>query len=89
MKTEKNARKKAIKARKDQSDDEEDIELMIAKFKKMDEEKVAISEEPSNNPSPRLHGSLIVNPLKETEVILFGGEFYNGDSIYLYNDLYK
>ncbi|CAD6263288.1 unnamed protein product [Miscanthus lutarioriparius] len=29
-------------------------------------------------PSPRSNCSLTINPLKETELILYGGEFYNG-----------
>ncbi|PNX63695.1 kelch domain-containing protein 4, partial [Trifolium pratense] len=32
-------------------------------------------------PSPRSNCSLTVNPLKETELILYGGEFYNGNKI--------
>lgn len=75
--------------RRDQSDDEEDIELMIAKFKKMDDDKVLVTEESCSNPSPRLHATFIVNPLKENEIIMFGGEFYNGEVMHLYNDLYK
>ncbi|KAL1823593.1 hypothetical protein ACET3Z_010371 [Daucus carota] len=32
---------------------------------------------------------LCINPLKETELILYGGEFYNGNKTYVYGDLYR
>lgn len=28
-----------------------------------------------------LHVQLTVNPLKETELVLYGGEFYNGNKV--------
>ncbi|TYJ98476.1 kelch domain-containing protein 4 [Cucumis melo var. makuwa] len=40
-------------------------------------------------PSPRSNCSLTINPLKETELILYGGEFYNGTKTYVYGDLYR
>eukprot|EP01114_Cavostelium_apophysatum_P014170 TRINITY_DN3605_c0_g1_i1.p1 TRINITY_DN3605_c0_g1~~TRINITY_DN3605_c0_g1_i1.p1 ORF type:complete len:710 (-),score=276.59 TRINITY_DN3605_c0_g1_i1:42-2171(-) len=90
LKTEKNAKKKMQKLRKNgDDDDEEDIEKMIAKFKALDAAQVAVTEEPSENPSPRAHSTFIVNPLKENEMILFGGEFYNGDLTFVYNDLFR
>ncbi|TQD79022.1 hypothetical protein C1H46_035408 [Malus baccata] len=39
-------------------------------------------------PSPRSNCTLSINPLKETELILFGGEFYNGNKTFVYGDLY-
>nr|CAB3487432.1 unnamed protein product [Digitaria exilis] len=32
---------------------------------------------------------LTINPLKETELILYGGEFYNGSKTFVYGDLYR
>lgn len=40
-------------------------------------------------PSPRSNGSLTINPLKDTELILYGGEFYNGSKTFVYGDLYR
>ncbi|KAG5537107.1 hypothetical protein RHGRI_024521 [Rhododendron griersonianum] len=40
-------------------------------------------------PSPRSNCSLNINPLKETELILYGGEFYNGSKTFVYGDLYR
>lgn len=40
-------------------------------------------------PSPRSNCSLTMNPLKDTELILYGGEFYNGSKTFVYGDLYR
>ncbi|KAH0975375.1 hypothetical protein GBA52_017274 [Prunus armeniaca] len=40
-------------------------------------------------PSPRSNCTLNINPLKETELILYGGEFYNGNKTFVYGDLYR
>ncbi|MED6111165.1 hypothetical protein PIB30_049921 [Stylosanthes scabra] len=32
---------------------------------------------------------LVVNPLKETELVLYGGEFYNGNKTFVYGDLFR
>ncbi|CAK7336621.1 unnamed protein product, partial [Dovyalis caffra] len=40
-------------------------------------------------PSPRSNSTLNINPLKDTELILYGGEFYNGSKTFVYGDLYR
>jgi hypothetical protein len=30
-----------------------------------------------------------VNPLRESELIFYGGEYYNGDKTFVYGDLYR
>ncbi|OWM65470.1 hypothetical protein CDL15_Pgr009060 [Punica granatum] len=40
-------------------------------------------------PSPRSNCTLNINPQKETELILYGGEFYNGNKTFVYGDLYR
>ncbi|CAI5950932.1 unnamed protein product [Closterium sp. NIES-65] len=47
---------------------------------------------PSHLSRPLNHSpawQMVVNPLKDTELIIFGGEFYNGDKTYVYGDLYR
>ncbi|PRP84219.1 putative kelch repeat protein [Planoprotostelium fungivorum] len=86
LKTEKNARKKALKG----NDGEEDIEKMIEKFKQKIDAKVAVTEELLEGPpGPRTHCTLVANPSKDNELILFGGEFFDGDETLVYNDLYR
>ncbi|XP_065873843.1 uncharacterized protein [Euphorbia lathyris] len=37
-----------------------------------------------------LHDPILnINPLKDTELVLYGGEFYNGNKTFVYGDLYR
>jgi hypothetical protein len=47
-----------------------------------------VVEEIVPRPSPRANASFLANPLKDNELILFGGEFFNGKISEVYNDLF-
>nr|XP_022920971.1 kelch domain-containing protein 4-like [Onthophagus taurus] len=66
---------------------EEDIETILAQLEKEEKARLKVTETLVEPPSRRLNFSLVAHPLKE-ELILFGGEFYNGQKTFLYNDLY-
>ncbi|XP_056908327.1 kelch domain-containing protein 4 [Takifugu flavidus] len=87
----KGAEKTAAKMEKKVSNrskrEEEDLEALIAQFQTLDAKKTQVIEIPCPPPSPRLNASLCAHPEKD-ELILFGGEFFNGQKDYLYNDLY-
>ncbi|KAL6538540.1 hypothetical protein OROGR_012528 [Orobanche gracilis] len=53
------------------------------------EEEGSHVEDDVPSPSPRSNCSLIINPLKETELVLYGGEFYNGNMTFVNGDLYR
>uniref|UniRef100_A0A493T611 Kelch domain containing 4 n=1 Tax=Anas platyrhynchos platyrhynchos TaxID=8840 RepID=A0A493T611_ANAPP len=76
-------RKVSRRARKE----EEDLEALIAEFQNLDAKKTQVIETACPPPSPRLNGSLSAHPEKD-ELILFGGEYFNGQKTYLYNELY-
>ncbi|RXN13535.1 kelch domain-containing 4 [Labeo rohita] len=57
--------------------EEEDLEALIAEFQSLDAKKTQVVETPCPSPSPRLNASLCAHPEKD-ELILFGGEFFNG-----------
>ncbi|KAH7046148.1 galactose oxidase [Linnemannia elongata] len=87
-------RKQSKKQKKDKArnmeEQEEDIETILANFKKEQEEKVKIIEEVwSGPPSRRANATLTANPLNVNELIFFGGEFYDGARCAFYNDLYR
>ncbi|XP_026974826.1 kelch domain-containing protein 4 isoform X5 [Sagmatias obliquidens] len=81
----------------------EDLEALIAHFQALDARKTRIVETPCSPPSPRKNGSeaaqlhcrgetrlnasLSAHPEKE-ELILFGGEYFNGQKTFVYNELY-
>ncbi|KAJ0709258.1 putative kelch-type beta propeller [Helianthus annuus] len=69
---------------------EDDIDAILLSIQKEEAKKKEIHvEENAPRPSPRSNCSLNINPLKETEMILYGGEFYNGTKTYVYGDLYR
>lgn len=70
--------------------EEDDIDAILAQIKKEEAKKVAVHvDENVPAPSPRCNGSMTVNPLKDTELIFYGGEYYNGDKTFVYGDLYR
>lgn len=69
---------------------EDDIDAILINIQKEDaKKKEIIVEDNAPRPSPRSNCSLHINPLKETELILYGGEFYNGQKTFVYGDLYR
>ncbi|XP_036780095.2 kelch domain-containing protein 4 isoform X1 [Manis pentadactyla] len=84
---EKTAAKMERKVSKRSRKEEEDLEALIAHFQTLDARKTQIVETPCSPPSPRLNASLSAHPEKD-ELILFGGEYFNGQKTFLYNELY-
>ncbi|GJR43685.1 Kelch domain-containing protein 4 [Tanacetum coccineum] len=69
---------------------EDDIDAILLSIQKEEAKKKEVHvEENVARPSPRSNCSLNINPLKETEMILYGGEFYNGTKTFVYGDLYR
>uniref|UniRef100_A0A667YY20 Kelch domain containing 4 n=1 Tax=Myripristis murdjan TaxID=586833 RepID=A0A667YY20_9TELE len=65
----------------------EDLEALIAEFQSLDAKRTQVVETACPPPSPRLNASLSAHPEKD-EIILFGGEYFNGKKTFLYNDLF-
>ncbi|XP_016366888.1 kelch domain-containing protein 4-like [Sinocyclocheilus rhinocerous] len=84
---EKTAAKMEKKVSKRSKREEEDLEALIAEFQSMDAKKTQVVETSCPPPSPRLNASLCAHPEKD-ELILFGGEFFNGKKTFLYNELF-
>ncbi|NXH22130.1 KLDC4 protein, partial [Bucco capensis] len=84
---EKTAAKMEKKVSRRAKKEEEDLEALIAEFQNLDAKKTQVIESSCPPPSPRLNGSLSAHPEKD-ELILFGGEYFNGQKTYLYNELY-
>nr|GMD95931.1 kelch domain-containing protein 4 [Ipomoea batatas] len=88
-KTAKAEEKKSRRASKKLSP-EDDIDAILLSIQKEEAKKKEVHvEENVPAPSPRSNCSLNVNPLKETEIILYGGEFYNGSKTFVYGNLYR
>ncbi|XP_078172204.1 galactose oxidase/kelch repeat superfamily protein [Carex rostrata] len=70
--------------------EEDDIDAILKNIQKEEAKKKEVHiEENVPAPSPRSNCSLTVNPLKDTELIFYGGEFYNGNKTFVYGDLYR
>ncbi|KAI4469831.1 kelch domain-containing protein [Holotrichia oblita] len=66
---------------------EDDIESIVAQIEKEEQQRVKVTESVTEPPSRRLNFTFISHPLKD-ELILYGGEFDNGQKTFLYNDLF-
>lgn len=63
------------------------IEEIISNLEAEQSRLNKIQETITTPPSPRSNFSICAHPEKE-ELILFGGELYDGQKVYVYNDLY-
>lgn len=82
---------KSKKERLDDSDAEDNIDLdsVLAEFAKKQEAFLKVTETVcSEPPKPRASSTLIASPENENELFLFGGEYFNGNVVEFYNDLY-
>nr|XP_056718193.1 kelch domain-containing protein 4 [Euleptes europaea] len=84
---EKTAAKMEKKVSKRAKKEEEDLEALIAEFQTLDAKKMQVLETICPPPLPRLNASLSAHPEKD-ELILFGGEYFNGQKTFLYNELF-
>ncbi|XP_053255917.1 kelch domain-containing protein 4 [Podarcis raffonei] len=84
---EKTAAKMEKKVSKRAKKEQEDLEALIAEFQTLDAKKTQVVETSCPPPSPRLNASLSPHPEKD-ELILFGGEYFNGKKTFLYNELF-
>lgn len=84
-KTEKKAGKRLKKEL--EAKGEEDIEKLIAEFQEKDRLMNQVIVEKCDPPSIRCNASLSSHPEKE-ELVMFGGEYFNGKEMFMYNELY-
>ncbi|WCJ36206.1 Kelch domain-containing protein 4 [Euphorbia peplus] len=69
---------------------EDDIDAILSSIQKEEaKKKEVLVEDNVPAPSPRSNCTLNINPLKDTELILYGGEFYNGNKTFVYGDFYR
>ncbi|KAI1446836.1 galactose oxidase [Annulohypoxylon stygium] len=91
QKQEKKAQKKEkAKASKLDGSDAEDVDLdaVLAEYKKAQEEFVKITETVSEEPpKPRSSSTFLASPSNSNQLLLFGGETWNGALANFYNDL--
>jgi len=91
QKQEKKAEKKAkTKSAKVDGSDAEDVDLdaVLEEYKKQQEAFVKITETVADSPPrPRGHGCFMASPSNSNQLLLFGGEYFNGALATFFNDL--
>lgn len=81
-------KKVATKTQEVDSDAEDvDLDAVLAQYEKEQEQYNAITEVPSEPPTARTSGTLLASPANEKELLLFGGEYFNGATAKFFNDL--
>ncbi|CAG9856038.1 unnamed protein product [Phyllotreta striolata] len=66
---------------------EDDIETILSQIEQEEKKRLQVTEVVIDPPSRRLNFSFIAHPDKE-QLILYGGEFYNGQKTFVYGDLF-
>lgn len=71
------------------SDAEEDLEAILEQLRADQEARVKVTNEIfPNGPSPRIHASFTASPTNPQEILLFGGEHFDGKHLHFFNDLF-
>lgn len=89
---EKKAEKKAkVKASKVDGSDAEDVDLdaVLEEYKKQQEQFLKVTETVVDGPPrPRAASCFLASPSNSNQLLLFGGEYFNGALATFYNDLF-
>lgn len=85
---EKKVSKKPKESQDQDSDDDQDIDAVLAAYAKEQERYLKVTETVTEPPSARASATLTASPSNTNELLLFGGEFFNGALAKFYNDLF-
>eukprot|EP00854_Cymbomonas_tetramitiformis_P006370 gene6370-7633_t len=90
-KTEKAEAKRERRVQKAAEGDEDDIDAILAGIKLQEATKIEVTvKELSEPPSPRVNCTLTApNLQRHNDLVLFGGEHFNGNKTYVYGDLFR
>lgn len=86
-KSEKKVKAKNADADSD-ADENADLDAVLAAYAEQQAKFLKVTEQPCSAPSPRSSATFIASPSNKNELLLFGGEYYDGLSASFYNDLY-
>ena len=67
----------------------EDIEKIIEEMRSKEAKKTAVHISVSEQPSPRANFSFVSLPNTSGEMLMFGGEYCNGESTQTFNEVYR
>ena len=92
-KQDKSEKKNAEKAKSrnkevDEDDDDVDLDQVLAEYARQQESFLKVTEEICEPPSARGSATIIASPDNNHELLLFGGEYFNGSLARFFNDLF-
>ncbi|KAL1518360.1 hypothetical protein ABEB36_001995 [Hypothenemus hampei] len=85
LKTEKKLSNKLKKTLKDLGED--DIETIVKEIERAEQKRTQVTESVVDVPSRRVNFTFVSHPDKD-QLILYGGEYFNGQRTFIYNDLF-
>lgn len=86
-KGEKKEKTKGVKAN-DSDAEEVDLDVVLAEYAKKQELFLKVTETTCDSPKPRSSSTIIGSPASSNELLLFGGEYFDGAVATFFNDLY-
>lgn len=82
-------KKAKARARDDDSDAEDvDLDAVLAEYAEQQAKYLKVTETVSAPPSPRSSSTMVASPANRNELMIFGGEYFNGSLATFYNNLY-
>jgi len=83
-------KKQSKKGNREEDSDAESVDLdaVLAEYARQQEQFLKITETVSNPPSARSNSTILASPSNDNELLLFGGEYFNGALARFYNDLF-
>ncbi|KAL8736660.1 MAG: hypothetical protein Q9166_000026 [cf. Caloplaca sp. 2 TL-2023] len=81
-------KKAQLKEAADSDAEDVDLEAIRAEYEQRQAQFLKITESPCEPPSARASATLIGSPTNSREILLFGGEYFNGALATFYNDLF-
>ena len=70
------------------ADENVDLDAVLAAYAEQQAKFLKVTEQPCSSPSPRSAATFLASPSNKNELLLFGGEYYDGTSALFYNDLF-
>ncbi|KAK5946197.1 Kelch repeat-containing protein 3 [Knufia obscura] len=70
------------------ADENVDLDAVLAAYAEQQAKFLKVTEQPCGAPSPRSSATFIASPSNKNELLLFGGEYYDGLSAAFYSDLF-
>ncbi|KAJ5495853.1 hypothetical protein N7539_000969 [Penicillium diatomitis] len=82
--------KKSKAKGKDVDSDAEDADLdaILAQYAEEQAKFLKVTEVPSGSPSPRSSATILASPSNRNEILLFGGEYFDGTHASFFNNLF-